>query len=226
MAYRETARVRARKAEARSRLIAAAFSLVSEGGFRNAQVSQVAELAGVATGSVYRHFASKGELFSEVFRIATQKEVDKVGEALAIPGSATERLEHALRTFALRALRAPTLAWSLIAEPVDPQVDADRLQYRLAYAQLFQQAVEDGIGSGELPAQDPRISATALVGTIAEVLVGPLSPNSRTTLGSPEDPHQHGLVEGIVRFCLQALTGKPAAGAGESRQPLLKGASS
>ncbi|WP_097459171.1 TetR/AcrR family transcriptional regulator [Mangrovitalea sediminis] len=225
MAYRETDRVRARKAEARSRLIAAAFALVTKGGFRNAQVSQVAELAGVATGSVYRHFASKGELFSEVFRIATQKEVDKVSEALATPGSALERLERALRTFAVRALKAPTLAWSLIAEPVDPQVDADRLQYRLAYAELFQRAIEEGTATGELPPQDPRISATALVGTIAEVLVGPLSPGSHAALGASGPSHQHHLVEGIVRFCLQALTGK-ALNTDNSPQSFAEGASS
>ena len=45
---------------------------------------------------------------------------------------AAERLEHVLATFARRALRNPRLAWALIAEPVDPLVDAERLAYRCA----------------------------------------------------------------------------------------------
>ena len=36
----------------------------------------VAARAGVATGSVYRHFPSKGDLFAEVFRRASQRELD------------------------------------------------------------------------------------------------------------------------------------------------------
>lgn len=207
MAYRETAKVRQRRAQARERVLEATMELVAEDGFRNAQVAQIAERAEVAIGSVYRHFASKGELFSEVFRIATEREVNRVAEALAVEGGAADRLEHSLRVFALRAMRAPTLAWSLIAEPVDPQVDADRLFYRQAYAELFQGAIEDGIASGEFPAQDPRVGGTAIVGTIAETLIAPLSPTNRAALGEVSPEAQVALIDGIVRFCLQALTG-------------------
>ena len=38
--------------------------------------------------------------------------------------------EDVLSTFAQRALRNPQLAWALIAEPVDPRVDAERIAYR------------------------------------------------------------------------------------------------
>ena len=41
--------------------------------------------AGVATGSVYRHFPSKAELFAEVFRRAAQREVDAVAGAAGGP---------------------------------------------------------------------------------------------------------------------------------------------
>jgi len=207
MAYRETERVRVRKAQARERVLDATMELVFEGGFRNAQVAQIAERAQVAIGSVYRHFASKGELFSEVFRISTEREVNRVAQALATEGSVTERLEHALRVFAVRAMRAPTLAWSLIAEPVDPQVDQDRLFYRQAYAELFQGAIEDGIAAGEIPSQDARLGGTAIVGTIAETLIAPLSPTNRAALGEVSSEAQAALTDGIVRFCLQALTG-------------------
>lgn len=92
MAYRET--------EARKRIFQCALQRVMEGGFRNAQITHVAQAAGVATGTIYRYFDSKEELFAEIFRNATQREV---AEALAIGGNAVTRLEAALRQFAERA---------------------------------------------------------------------------------------------------------------------------
>jgi AcrR family transcriptional regulator len=81
-----------------------------------------------------------------------------------------------LVTFAQRALRRPRLAWALIAEPVDPLVDAERLAYRARYARLIADALREGIAAGELPAQNAELVAAALVGGCGEALVGPLSP--------------------------------------------------
>ncbi|MDX1634540.1 MAG: TetR/AcrR family transcriptional regulator [Marinobacter sp.] len=207
MAYRETEKMRNRKAQARKRILDCAFRCVTEGGFRSAQITHVARAAGVATGTIYRHFESKEALFAEIFRSATQREVDKVAEALAGPGNAVERLEAALRQFAERALRGPTMAWSLIAEPVDPSVEAERLLYRKAYAQHFERAISEGIEEGSLPAQNARQSSTCLVGAIAESLVGPLSPSQAEDDGAPDRDTQQALVESIVCFCIQGLTG-------------------
>ena len=55
-----------------------------------------------------------------------------------------DRLEEVLATFAQRALRRPRLAWALIAEPVDPLVDAERLAYRERYSELTAQALQGG----------------------------------------------------------------------------------
>ncbi len=80
-----------------------------------------------------------------------------------------------LATFAQRALRRPRLAWALIAEPVDPLVDAERLAYRERYRELTAGA-HAGIAAGELPEQNVELTAAALVGGCGEALVGPLSP--------------------------------------------------
>jgi AcrR family transcriptional regulator len=68
MAYRSTERTEARRAEVRERIVSAAHDLIAEGGYVNAPVAAVAARAGVAVGSVYRHFPSKSDLFAEVFR--------------------------------------------------------------------------------------------------------------------------------------------------------------
>lgn len=207
MAYRETEKMRNRKAEARKRIIECTYECVAEGGFRSAQITRIAACAGVATGTIYRHFESKEHLFAEIFRIATQREVDRVAEALATDGNAVTRLEIALRQFAERALRGPVMAWSLIAEPVDPKVEEERLKFRHAYAQLFEQAIRVGMEEGSIPSQDARQSSTCLVGAIAESLVGPLSPAQADATEQAGTKDHDPLVDSIIRFCMQGLTG-------------------
>jgi AcrR family transcriptional regulator len=202
MAYRATERTEAKRAEARERIVGAALELVAAGGYREAQVAAVAKRARVATGTVYRHFPSKGDLVTEVFRVASQREVDAVAAATAARGTAPERIGAAVDVFARRALRGRRLAWALLAEPVDPGVEAERLLFRHAYADVFARAIEEGIAAGELPPQDAALTAAALVGAIGEALVGPLSP----THDAPAAPSADALVAGLTTFCLRATT--------------------
>jgi AcrR family transcriptional regulator len=166
-------------APTRARLLRAAQALIEEGGYGSTSVVAIAERAGVAAGTLYRHFASKEELFVEVFRSVCDREVRAMGSAAdAMPPDATnvDRLETVLATFARRALRRPRLAWALIAEPVDPLVDAERLAYRERYSVLCADVLRAGIAAGELPDQNVQLTAAALVGGCGEALVGPLSP--------------------------------------------------
>lgn len=207
MAYRPTEKTMARKAEIRQRLLEAALRLVSHGGFGALTMVAVATEAGVATGALYKHFESKAHLCAEVFRIATEKEVAVVRENAHGPGTPSERLLHGVEAFAQRALRNPRLAFALIAEPVDALVDAQRLRYRQAYADVFLELVEQGILSGEFAPQLPSVSAAALVGVIAESLVGPLTwpqPGQPVLQAGP-------LIAAIQAFCLRAVAAVPQA---------------
>jgi len=70
------------------------------------------------------------------------------------------------------------LAYALIAEPVDPLVEKERLTYRFAYAEAFEDLINDGMDAGEFVQQNPSITAASLVGMLSEALVGPLSPHA------------------------------------------------
>jgi AcrR family transcriptional regulator len=172
-------RVEATTATTRDRLLAAARELIEEGGYGAASVVAIADRAGVAAGTLYRHFASKEELFVEVFRSVCAREeraMRAAADRMPAGSSAAERLETVLATFARRALGNRRLAWALIAEPVDPLVDAERLAYRERYATLIAEGLRAGIDAGELPDQNVELTAAALVGGCGEALVGPLSP--------------------------------------------------
>ncbi|HEX8855221.1 MAG TPA: TetR/AcrR family transcriptional regulator [Thermoleophilaceae bacterium] len=199
MAYRHTEKTRARQAAVRERIVAAALDRVAEGGYASASVQAVAARAGVATGTVYRHFPSKADLFAEVFRRATEREVDVVAEVTGGEGPVLERIARAIEAFSRRALAGPVLAYALIAEPVDPAVEAERLRYRHAYRDVFAAALAEGVESRELRPHDSGVVAAALVGALAEALVGPLSP-------APEDHRQtDALVANVVQFCVGGI---------------------
>ncbi|MBV9006778.1 MAG: TetR/AcrR family transcriptional regulator [Solirubrobacterales bacterium] len=186
----------------RERLLRSARELIEEGGYGAASVVAIAGRAGVAAGTLYRHFPSKEELFVEVFRSVCDRELRAMRAAYeGMPDGAShvDRVVTVLATFARRALARPRLAWALIAEPVDPLVDAERLAYRERYGALMAQALRAGIDDGELPEQDVELTAAALVGGCGEALVGPLSPLAR------DAPSTNRLLEALQTFVRRAV---------------------
>ncbi len=209
MVYRTTPLRIDRDHALRERILGCALQRVAEGGFAALTMQALAEDVGIATGSLYRHFRSKGELAADVFASASQREVDALGAALRGAGDPAQRLAAGIRQFAARAWHSRRLAFALIAEPVDPEVDEQRLLYREAYAELFIELLEEGRVAGVFRLHSASLIAACLVGAIAESMVGPLSPPARAAreAGYPvltlED-----VTEGLVSFCLRAVGAK------------------
>jgi AcrR family transcriptional regulator len=201
MAYRPTERTEQRKAQAREAIVSAALDQLAEGGYASATIQTVAQRAAVATGTVYRHFPSKAQLFADVFRRASGTEMDVFTQASVDDGrSSRERIAAAVEAFARRALAAPARAYALIAEPVDPAVEAERLIFRRGYRDVLVGVLNDGVERGELEPHDRETVAAALVGAIGEALVGPLSP------AADHGPRRHeSLIAAVVQFCVGAL---------------------
>lgn len=189
MAYRKTDNVEARLADNRVRILAAARALVSEGGWPEAQVGAVAAAAGLATGTVYRYFPSKAHLFVEVLSKVSQREVDVMRAIAEGPEPPGQRLHAAVTSFVERAMRSRRLAYALIAEPCDPEIDRARLTYRQAVSEQVMRIVRDGQAAGAFRADvDPSLAATVIVGGFMEGLIGPLSPlNAEFDRAGPHD---------------------------------------
>jgi AcrR family transcriptional regulator len=152
-------------APTRQRLLDATTELLAEGGYAAATVAALTARAGVASGTLYRHFVSKEELFVEIFRSLSGRELEAMREGARAERTPLDRLESAIDAFARRALAHPRVAWALLAEPVDALVDAERLEYRRRYRDLVVELA-------------PNVSVTlaaAIVGGVGEALVGPLS---------------------------------------------------
>ncbi len=164
------------------------------------QVAPVAQRAGIATGTVYRYFPSKTDLVAALVSAIAERElgaVRKAGKAAPGPLSA---LAASIATFAARAMRNRRLAWAVIAEPVDAEVEAIRIAYRRALAEEFKVRIEAAMLAGYLPAQDTGLAAAALVGALLEGLLGPLAPG-----GNEEPARTREAVQSLTLLSLRAL---------------------
>ncbi|WP_328856337.1 TetR family transcriptional regulator [Williamsia herbipolensis] len=205
MAYRRTPAVQRRLDELRARLIDAAIAQVAEHGYAGCSVASVAAAAGVGTGTVYRHFEGKSELFAEVFRIVCGREVQamvEIGEmARATDGRAVDAVVASVCAFADRALRTPTLAHALLVEPVDQTIDTERLAFRTSFRDNLSVAIDAAADAGEIPNQNSEFTAACIVGAIGEALVTPLARSAHTH----ETPDPTTLTTDITTFTLRAL---------------------
>ena len=193
----------------RERLLRSAQELLEEGGYGAASVAVIAGRAGVSTGALYRHWPSKGELFAELFRVVCDREAAAMETAArqVAGASGVQRVQAMLCTFAERALRNPRLAWALIAEPVDPLLDAERIAYRREYARRLVVALREAIAAEEIPDQNFELTAAALVGGVGEALVGPLSPLAGTAPPAAE------IIDALRDFVARAVGANVAAAA-------------
>ncbi|MFE6053567.1 TetR/AcrR family transcriptional regulator [Kitasatospora sp. NPDC056446] len=175
MAYRRTPAVQARLDAQREAVLQSAVLLLAERGYGGCTMAAVADRAGIATGSLYQHFANKAELSVELFRRVVTREIDAVNAAVALRDTPRQRIAAVVETFATRALRVPRLAYALLVEPADAVVDGERLVFRRAFRDVIAAEIATAVAGGELPPQDPVLTAAALVGAVGEALAGPLS---------------------------------------------------
>jgi AcrR family transcriptional regulator len=210
MAYQATTKTEANKANKRKKIIEATQKRIREAGFAGVSMVNIAKEAGVATGTLYRYFPSKQALCTEVFRIYTEIEVSLIHSLATEPNkNPAQKLIAAIEAFSRRAIKSRHLAWSLIAEPLDPALEAERLHYRTSYATIYTRLIEEGIEQHQFYPQISSVSAAAIVGALAESLVGPLSvlaqhrEQTKNTSNKTIDHEQ--LIQNITRFCLSAV---------------------
>lgn len=97
----------------RERLIDSARELALEGGYPAVTMHDVADRAGVARATVYRYFATKDHLLTEVAATWAHRVTDDV-DALAVGDTPQERLTALLERIVYVAAAEPTLTSAII----------------------------------------------------------------------------------------------------------------
>ena len=187
------------------RVLRVTRDLIAEGGWAAAQISVIASRSALATGSIYRYFDSKVDLCVQLLAQVSEREAQVVAEIVETDGDATSRLGDAVAMFVRRAARKPRLAYALIAEPCEPELDEARLKYRDALAGQFGRLIAEGIRRGEFIDMPADLLSTCVIGAMMEPLIRPLA--RAVTHPMPEIDT---LAVQVATVCVRMVRAQPA----------------
>lgn len=180
------------KADTFRRILEAARHVFFEEGFQRATLEQVALRAGVAKGTLYRHVASKAELYVAV--LAGHFEIFETGLAAALEGCATplEKLRGLAEfyiDFLDRASESLPVFWaidhqSMIGEVPDEFVDQLK-EFTRGQLEVLEKVIREGVETGVFVECDSWLMAN-LLWTVADSYTQlATSPARRQLLGQP-----------------------------------------
>ena len=170
----------------RERLIRAALELYTTAGFLRTTTPILAERAGVAEGTIYRHFSSKEHLLNEAYRRAHRWGLDALG-ALEVDRirKAPERLGLLARQIVDLAGQDPALARMLLSTAHEPFLDESSRAARREMMGGLIQVVAMGKSDGQVRSGPAELWAQvwlSVVGFAAErVAAGEWTPESTPT---------------------------------------------
>jgi AcrR family transcriptional regulator len=198
------------KAETRRRILAAARRVFLRDSYAEANLNEVATLAGVGKGTLYRHFENKGELYVAMLTEHGGCIVEELRGALDPHAPALRQIEQLAGfylDFWLRHSEQFQVIWAVqnrrMIGPISKEL-ADHV--RLVFEgplRLLEGLIRTGIDRGEIRACDPWDTANAIA-MAANAMVGPI-------VTEAEQVVDRDLRAVYRRFCELVLTGLSAA---------------
>src|SRR2546425_988698 len=132
----------------RQRLVRAALELFTSVGYHLTTTPLIAKKAGVAEGTIYRHFDSKQHLLNELYRAAGRWAGKVVKEADALKVGPREKLAELARGLVAGAEREPAVARLFFlqrhADLLDEESHKVTRDFRLGLESLIAQGKADG----------------------------------------------------------------------------------
>src|SRR2546425_1888812 len=132
----------------RQRLVRAALELFTSVGYHLTTTPLIAKKAGVAEGTIYRHFDSKQHLLNELYRAAGRWAGKVVKEADALKVGPREKLAELARGLVAGAQGAPAVAQVFFgqrhADLLDDESHKVARDFRLGLESLIAQGKADG----------------------------------------------------------------------------------
>lgn len=202
MSYKRSSLMQERMEQNREAILQSARELIAQGGIKDAQIQAIAERAGVSSGLVYRYFDNKSQVLIEVLSEAIQHEVKILNHIAESELTSKQKLDKAVTTFVKRAMNSPQLAYSLMFEPVDAELEHERFRSKQLIKQSIKEILAAGKINGEFGFEDLNTAALCVVGAMTFVVIEPLNPSRGVMF---EQNHKDYFVKQIAEFCVNAV---------------------
>lgn len=135
--------------QTRQRLLRSALELFTANGFRATTTPEIAQRAGVAEGTIYRHFTGKDHLLNEVYRTAQRWALGLLQELDAEKAlGAPERLQRLGRRLFEAAERDPAALRMLFHPSADKNLDEKSREIAREFRAQLEKIVAMGKSDG------------------------------------------------------------------------------
>ncbi|MFI5622995.1 TetR/AcrR family transcriptional regulator [Nocardioides sp. NPDC051685] len=159
-------------------VIAQAMETFWTKGYADTSPAELAEVTGVAKGSLYHSFGSKRELFGKALDLYHQMQIERTKEFLSMPGATRERIRAYLTMLVDADLDGPVkrgcLAQNTVGELRGRDPEATRAARGVAEGiiELFVARIQQGQLDGDIDRGiDARAQALSLYATLAGLRV-------------------------------------------------------
>ena len=141
----------------RQRLLRAALDLYTTVGFRATTTPAIAARAGVAEGTIYRHFSGKEHLLNEVYRNAQRWGAGLVKEPDPNGTAAPERLDVIARRLLEAADRDPSQTRMLLRSRDEQHLDERSREASREFRDALKEVVAGGGAMGQVREGPPEL---------------------------------------------------------------------
>ena len=156
--------------ERRVQICEVALKVFARKGLTDTRISDIAAEAGMSQGLIYRYFASKEELFKEVFDKTTALMFELCRQAQALPVPPLEKISwltsQLLPLLYLRPEGAQIIMHALMNEGVSAGVRQTALEYAEKVQVPVRQLIEEGQAAGQVIDCDPAKLAILYLSTL------------------------------------------------------------
>lgn len=189
-----------RNAEKYQRILDAAVAVFAEKGFFVSRISDIADRADVADGTVYLYFASKDEILASAINTAFDGFMSTAREELLKLPSPTARLRRlaSMHLEALGANRNLAIVFQMELRQGSRFLSRFSHEHLVEYFTLVRQAINDGKASGEFRADLPdKIAANCFFGAIDEMVTSWVLSEKDYSLAHAAEPLMDILLSGM-----------------------------
>lgn len=158
-AHRQPDRVQRRKDATRSRLVAAAATLIAADGVESLRLRRITDEADIAGGAFYNYFSSKEELVEAVVEEAVTALTASTISVLEAIDDPAEAVAVAHRWFVRQAIVDPRLAWLVV------HLDRASTFVLQAVTPFSRELLRGGVTAGRFDDMDVDVAITHAVST-------------------------------------------------------------
>ncbi|MBT8339952.1 MAG: TetR/AcrR family transcriptional regulator [Desulfatitalea sp.] len=189
-----------RKTDKYEQILTAAIRVFADKGFSQSTISQIAQEAGVADGTIYLYFKNKDDILVQSYERMTDRASDRFWKAVAEGHTAVEKLHHLIHAhldlfqndpFGAVVFQSEThLQWRLVHEPIS--------RISKTYRDIVSQVVDLGQKQG-------AIRNNLYVGLVKRLIFGAVDEVIDTWINTGMDHDLVSMAEPLVDLFIKGI---------------------